>query len=220
MNLAQLIDHTHLKAQATEKDIFKLCKEAKEYNFYSVCVNPRWLKYCVNELKYSQSLPITVVGFPLGANDLSIKNKECDWCLENGAKEIDVVIDVSLALAGEWKKLEDEIKSFSKMCDRIPLKVIIETAYLNSSQIVEASKACLFGGARFVKTSTGFAPTGAKEEDIKLIRESVGPSMGIKASGGIKNLADAERMLNAGATRLGASASVEIVEEWKKNQSI
>ena len=216
-NLPGVIDHTLLRANATETEIRKLCIEAKENNFYTVCVNPRWITTCIDELKLSNTLPITVIGFPLGANTLEIKKRECDDCLDLGAKEIDMVIDVSLALSHEWKKLEEEIKVFSKLCGRIPLKVIIETAYLNAEQIREASKCCLFGGAAFVKTSTGFAPSGAKEDDLGLIRETVGPSMGIKASGGIKTFADAERMIKAGATRIGASASVSIVAEWKKS---
>lgn len=216
MDLPKLIDHTLLKAQATESDILKLCAEAKEHGFYSVCINPRWLRLCAAELRYTQTLPITVIGFPLGANSASIKKKESEWCLEYGAQEIDMVIDISLALSNDWKGLEEEIKGISRICGRVPLKVIIETAYLNAAQITEASKACLFAGAHFVKTSTGFAPSGAKEEDIRLIRQTVGPAMGIKASGGIKTLADAERMIKAGATRLGASASVEIVQEWRK----
>lgn len=216
--LEKLIDHTMLRANASEEDIRKLCAEAREYNFYSVCVNPRWIPFCKGELSTSETLPITVVGFPLGANDVLIKQKEATLAIEQGAREIDMVIDIASALSHEWKKVEDEIKAVSKACDKIPLKVIIETAYLTQEEIREVSKCCLFGGADFVKTSTGFAPNGAKEEDIRTIRSVIQPGMGIKASGGIKTLADVERMIQAGATRIGASASVSIMEEWKKNE--
>lgn len=220
MDLATLIDHTLLRANAKEEEIRKLCQEAKEYNFYSVCVNPRWIPLCKKELRDSNSftIPITVVGFPLGANTLSMKEKECEESLEEGAKEIDMVIDLQNALAHDWKKVEEEIKALIKICKKIPLKVIIETAYLSKDEIKEASKCCLWAGAAFVKTSTGFAPSGAKEEDIRIIKEIVHPNLGIKASGGIKTLADAEAMLRAGATRLGCSASVALVNEWKNRK--
>lgn len=218
MDLAKIIDHTLLRANAREEEILKLCQEAKKYNFYSVCVNPRWIPFCKNELWNSNTLPITVVGFPLGANTLTMKQRETEEALDAGAKEIDMVIDIQNALAHEWKKVEEEIKALVKICKKIPLKVIIETAYLSKDEIKEASRCCLFAGAAFVKTSTGFAPSGAKEEDLRIIREIVHPNLGIKASGGIKTLADAETMIRAGATRLGCSASVTLVEEWKSKQ--
>lgn len=215
MNIARKIDHTLLRANASETEIRALCQEALENDFYSVCVNPRWIPLCAQELKITNTLPITVVGFPLGANDLSIKQKEASLAINQGAKEIDMVIDLDNALSHNWRKVEDEIKALRKSCDDIPLKVIIETAYLSPEEIKEVSKCCLFAGAAFVKTSTGFAPSGAKEEDIKLIKGIVHPHLEIKASGGIKTLADAERMIQAGASRIGCSASVAIVQEWK-----
>lgn len=217
ISLERFIDHTLLRATASETEIIKLCAEARHHNFYSVCVNSRWIPLCTKELRNSDTLPITVIGFPLGANDLSIKTKECDLALDLGAKEIDMVIDLSHTLAGEWKKAEEEIKSIKNKCGKIPLKVIIETAYLNKEQIAEISKCCLFAGVAFVKTSTGFAPSGAKEEDVKLIHSIVHPHVAVKASGGIKTLDDAKKMIAAGATRLGCSSSVALLEEWKKH---
>ena len=219
MDLAKFIDHTLLKASARESEIHKLCAEAIENKFFSVCVNPRWVSLCRSLLSGSPIFAITVVGFPLGANELQIKQKEAALAIEKGADEIDMVIDVENALDHDWKSVEAEIKALSRTCGRIPLKVIIETAYLGPEEIREASKCCLFGGAHFVKTSTGFAPSGAKEEDIKIIKEVVHPTLGIKASGGIKSLQDAEKMIAAGATRIGSSASVAIVQEWKSKNS-
>lgn len=218
MNIARNIDHTLLRANASEKEILQLCKEALENDFYSVCVNPRWIPVCKHELRNSNTLPITVVGFPLGANDLSIKQKEAALAIQQGAKEIDMVIDLQNALMHEWRKVEDEIKALIKVCGDIPLKVIVEAAYLSREELKEVSKCCLFAGPAFIKTSTGFAPSGAKEEDVHLMKEIVHPHVQVKASGGIKTLADAELMLKAGATRLGCSASVTIVEEWKRRQ--
>jgi deoxyribose-phosphate aldolase len=214
MELNRLIDHTLLRANACEKDILKLCEEARSYDFYSVCIHSRWLELCAKELKYSNTLPITVIGFPLGVASLKFKQKECEEALKLGAREIDMVIDLSSVLEGEWKKVENEIKSFSGLCDETPLKVIIETAYLNQNQIAECSKCCDFGGAAFVKTSTGFAPSGAKPEDILIIKKHCG-YLGIKASGGIKSFKEAEKMIKAGATRIGSSASVSMMDEWK-----
>jgi deoxyribose-phosphate aldolase len=212
--LNKYIDHTLLRANAQESEIAELCQEAMEYNFFSVCVNPRWISFTRDLLKLSDVLSISVIGFPLGANTLSIKEKECENALKLGAQEIDMVLDLQNVFCADWKAVENEIKKISALCGRLPLKVIIETAYLDKTQIKEASKCCLFGGASFVKTSTGFAPSGAKEEDLRIIQEAVAPTLGIKASGGIKTLADAQRMIAAGATRLGCSASVEIYKEW------
>jgi deoxyribose-phosphate aldolase len=214
MDLARIIDHTLLRANATEADIQQLCTEARENNFFSVCVNPRWIPDCRAWLSGSSTLPITVVGFPLGGSDSRAKQKEAEYAVEAGAEEIDAVIDIAAALTHDWKKVEEDIKLIAKGCDRTPLKIIIETAYLNNDEIREASKCALFGGAHFVKTSTGFAPRGASEEDIKIIKEAA-PTLGIKASGGIKTLAEVERLIAAGATRIGSGASVNILQEWK-----
>ena len=214
MQLNRLIDHTLLRANAREKDILQLCQEARDYNFYSVCIHSKWLNLCTNELKYSDTLPITVIGFPLGVSSLKFKQKECEEALKFGAQEIDMVLDLAPVFEAEWKKVEHEIKSIVRLCDEIPVKVIIETAYLNQTEIAECSKCCDFGKAAFVKTSTGFAPTGAKEEDILTIKKNCG-SLQIKASGGIKNYKDAQKMIDAGATRIGSSASVSILNEWK-----
>ncbi len=214
MELNRLIDHTLLRANAREKEIVQLCEEARKYNFYSVCIHMKWLELCTFELKYSDTLPITVIGFPLGVAPLKFKQKECEEALKLGAREIDMVIDLAPVFEGEWKKVENEIKSISKLCNETPLKVIIETAYLNQNQIAECSKCCDFGGAAFVKTSTGFAPSGAKEEDILNIKKHCGP-LGIKASGGIKSFKEAEKLIKAGASRIGSSASVSMIEEWK-----
>ena len=214
MELNRLIDHTLLRANAREKEILQLCEEARSYNFYSVCVHAKWLSLCSRELKYSDTLPITVIGFPLGVASLKFKQKECEEALKLGAREIDMVIDLSPVFEGEWKKVENEIKALSRLCDEIPLKVIIETAYLNQNEIAECSKCCDFGGAAFVKTSTGFASSGAKEDDIITIKKHCG-ALGIKASGGIKFFKEAEKMIKAGATRIGSSASVSMINEWK-----
>ena len=211
IDLARVIDHTLLRANATENDILQLCGDANDWNFYAVCVNPRWVNFISKIL--STSLPITVVGFPLGASTVFTKEKECEDALREGAKEIDMVIDLNNVHQKNWRAVEDEVKAIQKCCGRIPLKVIIETAYLNNTEITEVSKCCLFGGATFVKTSTGFASHGATEENIRTIRTAVGPHMGIKASGGIKTWADAQKMLAAGATRLGCSTSVAIIRE-------
>jgi deoxyribose-phosphate aldolase len=219
MELNRLIDHTLLRANAREKEIVHLCEEARKYNFFSVCIHTKWLDLCTHELKHSDTLPITVIGFPLGVASLKFKQKECEEALKLGAREIDMVIDLAPVFEGEWKKVENEIKSISKLCDEIPLKVIIETAYLNQNQIAECSKCCDFGGAAFVKTSTGFAPSGAKEEDILNIKKHCG-HLGIKASGGIKSYKEAEKLIKAGASRIGSSASVSMIEEWKALSSL
>lgn len=214
MEFNRIIDHTLLRANAREEDILKLCEEARDHNFYSVCVNSKWLSLCSQKLKFSETLSITVIGFPLGVASLYLKQKECDEALKLGAKEIDMVIDLANVFSGEWKKVENEIRTLARLCDEIPLKVIIETAYLNQNEIAECSKCCDFGGAAFVKTSTGFAPSGAKEEDIRTIKQNCG-HLGIKASGGIKIYKDADKMIKAGATRIGSSASVSMMNEWK-----
>ncbi|MFT4185669.1 MAG: deoxyribose-phosphate aldolase [Micrococcaceae bacterium] len=213
MKLNSYIDHTLLKPNASKAQIIELCDEAKEYEFASVCVNPVWVKTAAKELKGSKVLTCTVIGFPLGATSTESKVCETKQAIKDGANEVDMVIDMAAAIAGDQEKLVSDIKSVADAAhegDAI-LKVIIETSMLDDEQKVLACEAAKEAGADFVKTSTGFNGGGATVEDIKLMRNTVGPDMGVKASGGVRSKADADALIEAGATRLGASAGVDIV---------
>lgn len=212
-SLAKTIDHTLLKAIATERQVQELCSEARAYGFFSVCVNPVWVPFCVRELAGSEVAVCTVVGFPLGANDPATKAEEARRAVGQGAVEIDMVINVGAAKAGDWKAVEEDIRGVVAASDPALVKVIIETCYLTDEEKVKASEAVLRGGAQFVKTSTGFGTGGATVEDIRLIRKTVGGKCRIKASGGIRSYHDAVQMLSAGADRIGASSGVSIVSE-------
>ncbi|MFH1416525.1 MAG: deoxyribose-phosphate aldolase [Elusimicrobiota bacterium] len=205
------IDHTSLKADATQEQIGKLCEEAKQYGFATVCVNPSNVKLAKQLLKDSSVGVTTVVGFPLGATTPTVKAIEARDAIANGADEIDMVINVGALKSGNYNMVKDDIKAVRDATAGKVLKVILETALLNSEQIVEASRMAKDAGADFVKTSTGFGPGGATVKDIRLMRETIGPIMGVKASGGIRTREDAANMIDAGATRIGASASVAIV---------
>lgn len=208
----KLIDHTLLRANATKKDIIKLCQEAKNYSFKSVCVNPFYVALATKSLKDTDVLVCTVIGFPLGANMLETKINETKAAVKDGANEIDMVINIGQAIDHNWDYILNEIEQIRLSCDKKILKVIIETCYLNDEEIVKLSELAEKGKADFVKTSTGFGTAGAKEEDVLLIKKAVKTNIGIKASGGIKNTDDLKRMINAGATRIGTSNGINIIK--------
>lgn len=210
--LNRYIEHTNLSATLTIKDIDKLVAEAKQYQFLGVCVPPFWVKRAKREIGDSKILLITVAGFPLGYSMTETKLEEIKSAIVNGADEVDVVWNISSFKSGNpWTKIE--IAKCSKLVHgyQKALKVIIETAYLSDDEIVEACKICVDAGADFVKTSTGFAPSGAKVEHIQLMKRSVPGGVGIKASGGIKTKEQAIQLIEAGADRLGTSSGIAIV---------
>lgn len=213
--IQSLIDHTILKPVATRNDVLRLCAEAREHGFFSVCINPYWVGPAVNELSGSAVKVCTVAGFPLGATTPHIKNAEADEALRHGATEIDMVINVGALRQGDTATVLEEIAQLAHTCHRSNalLKVIIETALLTDDQKRLACELSVRAGADFVKTSTGFAAQGATPEDVALMRAMVGPNIGVKASGGIRTLADLRRMVDAGANRIGASSGVEIMRE-------
>lgn len=210
------IDHTYLKAFGTESDIIKLCNEAKTYQFKSVCVNPANVEYAKRLLNGTGVLVCTVIGFPLGANTIEVKMLETLDAIKNGADEIDMVINIAKAKEGDFAYIEKEIKAVVSAAGGRTVKVILETCYLTNDEIVRACHASKIAKANFVKTSTGFGTNGATVEHVALMRETVGPDMGVKASGGVKNLADAEMMVQAGANRIGASSGVQIMKELEE----
>lgn len=216
MQINKLIDHTVLKATATFEDIEKLCEEARFHNFKSVCVNPANVAYASNLLEGSDVLVCTVVGFPLGANTKAVKVLETVDAIKNGADEIDMVINVGKAKEHDYEYIEDEIKLVVAASGDKTVKVIIETCYLTDEEKVECCKAAVRAEADFVKTSTGFGTGGATKEDIALMRKTVGPEMGVKASGGVRSYEDLMTMVEAGATRIGASAGIAIMEKAKE----
>ncbi len=212
--LARYIDHTLLKPDAKEGDIIKLCKEALEYKFASVCVNASHVKLAYSFLQGTEVRVCTVVGFPLGATTKETKAFEASQAIENGAAEIDMVINTGALKSGKLDAVKEDIREVAGVCkDKALLKVIIETCLLTDEEKVTACLLSMEAGADFVKTSTGFSVGGATAEDIKLMRRTIGPDMGVKASGGIRNLESALKMIEAGASRIGASASVSIVNE-------
>lgn len=210
LDLAQYIDHTILKPDATEEDITRICQEAIDNNFKTVCVNSSNISLATELLKNQKSVPIAVVGFPLGAATALSKAYEAKEAIKDGAKEIDMVINLGALKAKNYQKVLADIQTVVDASSPHPVKVIIETSSLNEDEKIIACSLSKAAGAAFVKTSTGFAEAGATVEDIALMRRIVGDNMGIKASGGIKTKEDALKMIEAGATRIGASASVEI----------
>lgn len=214
-NIASYIDHTILKPDATEKDIAKLCEEARQYNFAAVCINPSYVPLCAKLLAGTLVKVCTVVGFPLGATTTETKVFETRTAVANGATEIDMVINVGALKSANYEKVEKDIRSVVDACQGRVCKVILETALLNEQEKIMACKLSKVAGADFVKTSTGFGPGGATEADVALMRRVVGTEMGVKASGGVKNYEVAVKMIQAGATRVGASASVTIMKEAK-----
>ncbi|MDR6437227.1 deoxyribose-phosphate aldolase [Paenarthrobacter nicotinovorans] len=213
-NIASYIDHTLLKPEASEADVLKVCAEAIEYRFKSVCVNPVWVKTVTKALKGSGVLTCSVIGFPLGATPSDVKSFEARGAVLDGADEIDMVINMASARANDKGALVDDIKAVAETvhAGEAILKVIIETSMLNDEQKVIACEAAVEAGADFVKTSTGFNGGGATVEDVTLMRKTVGPDIGVKASGGVRSLADAQAMIAAGATRIGASSGIAIVK--------
>jgi len=212
--IASYIDHTLLKPEASEAEVLKVCAEAAEYGFKSVCVNPVWVKTVTTALKGSGVLTCSVVGFPLGATPTDVKSFEARGAVLDGADEVDMVINIAAARAGDKGALADDIAAVAETVHAggAILKVIIETALLTDEQKVLACQAAVEAGADFVKTSTGFNGGGATVEDVALMRNAVGPNVGVKASGGVRSLADAQAMIAAGATRIGASSGIAIVK--------
>ncbi|OCG67347.1 deoxyribose-phosphate aldolase [Gilliamella sp. Nev5-1] len=211
MSYAKYIDHTLLAMNATEDQIRKLCDEAKEYHFYSVCVNSGYVPLAASLLNGSDVKVCSVVGFPLGAMLTCAKAYETEMAIKAGAQEIDMVINVGWLKSNDWDAVKNDIEAVFKACGQVPLKVILETCLLTKEEIVKVCTICKEIGVAFVKTSTGFSVAGATVEDVKLMRKTVGDKMGVKASGGIRNRETAEAMIQAGATRLGASAGIAIV---------
>ncbi|MEB6837753.1 deoxyribose-phosphate aldolase [Staphylococcus simulans] len=211
MNYAKYIDHTLLKPDTTLEQIDKLIEEAKEYQFKSVCINPTYVKHAAEALADSDVLVCTVVGFPLGANTTATKAFEVEDAVKNGADELDMVINIGALKDKRYDEVQQDIEAVVKAADGRTVKVIIETVLLTDEEKRKASELSKAAGAHFVKTSTGFAG-GATVEDVKLMKEVVGDTLEVKASGGVRNLEDFKAMLDAGATRVGASAGVQIIQ--------
>lgn len=226
MNIAQYIDHTNVKPTATAADIKKLCQEARKYKFYSVCVTPVYVKLAKKFLSGSGVKTITVIGFPHGSETTLAKAMATYEAVKNGADEVDMVMNIGALKAKNYRFVQEDIKAVvkavclsSRQKEKRPVKVIIETGYLTKAEIKKASQLVKKAGAAFVKTCTGFAPGKATVADIKLIRKTVGPKMGIKASGGIRDYQTALAMIKAGATRIGTSAGVAIIKGKKSKVS-
>ncbi|MDY7095096.1 MAG: deoxyribose-phosphate aldolase [Acidobacteriota bacterium] len=213
-DLARYIDHTLLKPDTTPQQIEVLCDEAREHHFAAVCVNPVWVRRAAQRLRGSDVQVASVVGFPLGAATTRIKAMETRQALRDGAREIDMVINIGALKGGDYDLVQTDIARVTEACNEVGAinKVILETALLTDSEKVIACKLALAAKAHYVKTSTGFSSGGATVLDVALMREAVGPEVGVKAAGGIKNADDARRMIEAGATRLGASAGIQIVQ--------
>lgn len=224
--IARMIDHTILKASAQKNDIEKLCKEAKDHGFASVCVNPIWVRIASDLLKGSDDeghhvKTCTVIGFPLGANGALSKASETAFAIADGAEEVDMVIDVGAVKDHRWEDVKNDIKAVVKAArtngddkgNHICVKVILENCYLTKEEIVESCKCAVEACVDFVKTSTGFGTSGAKAEDVKLMRETVGPNIGVKAAGGIRDKKTLLEMVEAGANRIGCSAGIAILAE-------
>lgn len=218
MLLNKYIDHTALKPDTTQDMIDKLVNEAKQYDFMSVCVNPTWVQYCAAALEGTDVKVCTVIGFPLGANTSKVKAFETNDAIEQGADEVDMVINIGAAKSGQWDVVLNDIKAVVQAsAGRALVKVIIETCLLTDDEKIKACELAKEAGADFVKTSTGFSTGGATVADITLMRQTVGPDMGVKASGGVQNRQDALNMIEAGATRIGASKGIEIVTAATSN---
>ncbi|UJL44882.1 deoxyribose-phosphate aldolase [Virgibacillus sp. NKC19-16] len=212
--LAKYIDHTALKPDTTKETIKQIVDEAREYEFASVCVNPYWVPFCYENLKDTSIKICTVIGFPLGATSTASKVFETEQAIKDGATEVDMVINVGELKSKNDEAVQADIKSVvSAAKDRALTKVIIETSLLSNDEKIRACKLAKEAGADFVKTSTGFSGGGATVEDIKLMRQTVGSEMGIKASGGVRDNKSTIEMIDAGATRIGASSGIEIVKE-------
>ena len=211
MSYNKLIDHTLLKQDATPEQIVKLCEEAKQFNFMSVCVNPAYVPLASECLRGSYVKVCTVIGFPLGMNLTRTKVDEAKLCIAQGAEEIDMVINVGMLKAGHDDYVKEEIKLLKEVAGKLVLKVIIETCLLTDEEKVRVCRLAKEAGADFVKTSTGFSTGGATAHDVKLMRETVGPEMGVKASGGVRTHEDLLAMVEAGANRIGTSNGTKII---------
>ena len=216
-DLARYIDHTLLKPDATRQEIEKLCREAAEHGFATVCVNPAWVATCAALLKGSRVGVCSVVGFPLGATVADVKHFETQRVIFDGAREVDMVINIGALKSGDLRTVERDIEAVTGPCREAGAvsKVIIEAAYLTDEEKIAACSLAKAAGADFVKTSTGFGPGGATVADVALMRRVVGSDMGVKASGGVKDLDALRAMVEAGASRVGASAGVKILQQAK-----
>ena len=212
--IQEMIDHTILKPEATKSEIEQLCKEAMEYKFAAVCINPYYVSYCKEILKGSNIKVATVIGFPLGANTKELKAFEALDAINNGADEIDMVINIGALKDKDYEFVKNDIKLVVDIAkEKAIVKVIIETALLTDEEKVKACELSMEAGADFVKTSTGFSTGGATIEDVKLMKSVVGDNLEVKASGGVRDLATAEKMIEAGASRLGTSSGIKIIKE-------
>lgn len=211
--MAACIDHTLLKPVATDEQIVQLCREALESKFASVCVNPCHIRLAVSQLAHSSVKACSVIGFPLGASTSRIKAAEAELAVAEGAGEVDMVISIGALRSGRFFDVEADIRQVVTAAGGVPVKVIIETCFLADAEKVTACKLAVNAGAKFVKTSTGFGSGGATVADVRLMRSTVGPVLGVKASGGIRTLADALAMLEAGANRIGTSSGNEILSQ-------
>lgn len=211
MKINKLIDHTYLKAFGTKEDIDKLIDEAIEHKFKSVCVNPHWVSYAAMKLADTDVLVCTVIGFPLGANTTNVKVFETKDAIMNGAQEIDMVLNIGKVKEQDFDYIYEEVKAVNDVCKTLTLKVILETCYLTKEEIRLASEACINAGADFVKTSTGFGTGGATVEDVTIMK-TVAKNKEVKASGGVRSMEDVQNMIKAGATRIGTSSGVKLVQ--------
>ncbi len=219
-NLAKMIDHTLLYPFATSQEIENLCSEAHQWNFMSVCVNPFYVSLAKRLLMGSKVKVCTVIGFPLGATTPPTKVFETREVIKSGADEVDMVICLGALKSGQYGIVAEDIRGVVMAAESRIVKVIIETCYLTREEKLQAVQLAMEEGAHFIKTSTGFGTTGATAEDIQLIKQVVGNNMGIKAAGGIKNLTTALYLIEAGATRIGTSRGVDIIQEWRERQSL
>lgn len=218
MELNRYFDHTLLKAEATSDQVLKLCDEALEYHFASVCVNPAFVPLAAGKVAGSDVKVCTVIGFPLGANEPAVKAMEAALAVDEGAEEVDMVINIGKAKEKDFAYIQEEIAKVKQASREALLKVIIESSALSDDEIIGCCKAAMAAKADYVKTSTGFHKTGgASAHAVSLMRQTVGETMGVKASGGIHSLAEAQEMIEAGASRIGCSASVAIMEEAKRS---
>ena len=216
MKDSKYIDHTLLKAVATEDQILKLCEEASAYDFKSVCVNPTWVSTAKHVLHKTDVLVCTVIGFPLGANTIDVKAYETTKAIADGADEVDMVINIGRAKMHDWDYIEKEVKAVVDAANGVLVKVIIETCYLTDEEKVEVCKCCMRAGADFVKTSTGFGTGGATVADVKLMFDTVNPTCLVKASGGVRTKADFAAMKEVGAMRIGTSNGTSLCSEGEE----
>ncbi len=216
--LAKMIDHTKLSPQAGEKKIANLCREARTFNFYAICINGGYTRFACEKLQGSSVRICTVVGFPLGAGTSTAKAFEAREAVGNGAAEIDMVIHIGALRDKKYDQIRDDIRAVVEASRPALVKVILETCFLTDEEIVSGCRLAVEAGAKFVKTSTGFGTSGASVDHVRLMRQTVGPAIGVKASGGIRHLQDVRALIQAGASRLGSSASVTIFKELAREK--